>query len=86
MAKVPERMCVACRTKKNKKELVRLVVTKSGVVIDNKKQINGRGFYICHNEECFALLKKKRILNRLLSRAVLEEEYDELRESIDEKK
>lgn len=86
MTKVPERMCVACRTKKNKKELIRLVITNGCVELDNKKQLSGRGFYLCYDEACYDQLKKKRILNRLLSRAVPDEEYDRLKENIHEKK
>lgn len=86
MTKIPERMCVACRVKKEKKDLVRLVVDNGNVVLDQKKQLSGRGFYLCNDEQCFQLLKKKRVLNRLLSRAVSDEEYDLLKESIYAKK
>lgn len=86
MTKVPERMCVACRTKRDKKELIRLVIHQDKVAIDNKKQVSGRGFYLCNTEECIHLLKKRRVLNRLLSRAVADEEFDELKASINEKK
>lgn len=85
MSKVPERMCVACKSKKEKHNLLRYVIQEGNVVLDNKKHISGRGFYLCNQITCVDLLKKKRILNRVLSRAVTEEEYDALKGNIHEK-
>lgn len=50
--KVPERMCVVCRQMKPKNELIRIVNTDNGVVIDATGKLNGRGVYLCKCKEC----------------------------------
>lgn len=59
--RIPERMCVSCRQMKPKNELVRIVNTPSGVVVDLTGKLNGRGVYICRCAECItrALKNKK---------------------------
>ena len=79
-------MCVACRERKEKQDLMRFVKTDEGIVLDQTKSINGRGFYLCHNMDCYQLMCKKKILNKMLSRLVTDEEYNKIKEYIDEKK
>ncbi len=50
--KQPERMCVACRQMKPKNQLVRIVNTQLGVVIDTTGKLNGRGVYLCKCKDC----------------------------------
>lgn len=59
--KVPERMCVACRQMKPKYDLVRIVNTPNGAIVDMTGKINGRGVYLCKCKECItrALKSKK---------------------------
>lgn len=59
--KVPERMCVSCRQMKPKSELLRVVNTLNGVVVDLTGKLNGRGVYLCKCAECVqrALKNKK---------------------------
>jgi len=52
---VPERTCIACRTTGSKRELVRIVRTKEGVVIDPTSKKSGRGAYLCPLYECWEL-------------------------------
>ena len=59
---VPERTCASCRSKKAKKELVRLVLDKDNrIIIDRLQKKEGRGIYLCNNESCMTgFLKNKR--------------------------
>lgn len=59
--KIPLRMCVSCRQMKPKNELVRVVNTPNGVIVDATGKINGRGVYLCKCKECItrALNSKK---------------------------
>lgn len=59
--RIPERMCVSCRQMKPKNELLRIVNTVDGVVVDLTGKQNGRGVYICKCAECVrrALSNKK---------------------------
>jgi len=51
--KIPMRMCVSCRERFAKKELIRVVATPDGkTVIDPTGRLPGRGAYVCHNPEC----------------------------------
>ena len=50
--RIPERMCVACRQMKPKTELLRIVNTSEGVLVDGTGKLNGRGVYLCKCKEC----------------------------------
>jgi predicted RNA-binding protein YlxR (DUF448 family) len=64
---VPERTCIACRQKKAKWELVRIVRTpQGGLEIDHRGKKTGRGTYLCKKRECWDIgLKKNKIGNAL---------------------
>ncbi|MDQ7819923.1 MAG: YlxR family protein [Armatimonadota bacterium] len=50
---IPTRMCVACRTARPKRDLVRVVRTPSGaVVVDPTGKLAGRGAYVCPSVDC----------------------------------
>jgi predicted RNA-binding protein YlxR (DUF448 family) len=58
---VPIRMCIGCRRKKKKDEMLRFAQTIDGVVVaDKKKRMNGRGLYLCPDLVCFKMAQKKR--------------------------
>jgi hypothetical protein len=60
---IPQRTCVACRQKRNKKDLIRLVCAESGTVeVDMPAKKPGRGTYLCPKKDCWELALKK---NRL---------------------
>lgn len=50
--KIPERMCVVCRQMKPKTELMRIVNTVDGVIVDGTGKLNGRGVYLCKSKQC----------------------------------
>lgn len=53
MKNVVQRMCMGCNTKKDKKELIRIVASKDGnITIDKTGKLSGRGAYICDSIEC----------------------------------
>ena len=59
--KIPTRTCTGCRQVKNKKDLIRVVRDKEGnVFVDVTGRQNGRGAYICPNEECLEKAVKTR--------------------------
>lgn len=59
---LPARQCIGCRKSKPKAELLRFVKKPSGdVFFDHEGTSQGRGFYLCPDEKCFAAaLKSKR--------------------------
>lgn len=62
MAKIIERTCAICRTKKPKAELFRFLVKNNEIKFDSDQKGLGRGFYIC-SQKCWedGIKKKKRI-------------------------
>ena len=74
--KVPMRTCIACRTEKPKKELVRVVKLGDEIKLDLTGKANGRGAYVCNDKECIAKLKKQKLLNRAFACQVSDEVYD----------
>ena len=63
--RIPERMCVACRKMRPKPELIRIVNTADGVVVDGTGKLNGRGVYLCKCNDCLTkAIKSKGFLKQ----------------------
>ena len=78
--KVPMRTCIACRTCRPKRELLRIVKSEEGISLDRTGKKNGRGAYICADAACFEKLRKHRLLNKTFSCQVEESVYDAIAE------
>ncbi|MDQ0214261.1 putative RNA-binding protein YlxR (DUF448 family) [Oikeobacillus pervagus] len=77
--KIPLRKCVATGEMKPKKEMIRIVRSKEGVVsIDPTGKKSGRGAYISKDQEAILLAKKKEILSKQLNVEIDDTLYDEL--------
>ncbi len=63
----PERMCLVCRGRFAKRDLLRVVYTEEeGVRLDHSQRAPGRGAYVCCQEPCVeALLKGRRLQQQL---------------------
>ena len=67
MKHIPQRMCIGCRKMLDKGTLMRLVKTADGeIALDEKQKVLSRAWYICKNEECIKLAKKKHVLERVM--------------------
>jgi len=54
----PVRTCISCGAKRDKKELVRLVLGPPGLVVrDDSGKRRGRGAYVCLNKPCIGKLE-----------------------------
>ena len=63
--KMPLRRCVGCREMKDKKILIRVILTIEGTpVIDSGGKSPGRGAYLCRDMACIAKAQKSRGLER----------------------
>lgn len=72
--KVPMRMCVGCRTRADKRSLLRVVRTPAQeVVLDPTGKKAGRGAYICPRVECLRKALKSRALERALGMSLTPE-------------
>lgn len=64
---VPERTCVACRSRRPKRELVRVVRDPAGaVVVDKSQKQNGRGAYLCLRRSCWERALRRGALTHAL--------------------
>lgn len=73
---VPQRTCIACRLKHDKRQLTRIVRTPDGsVVVDPTGKLNGRGAYVCQQLTCWdKITENARLLNKMLMTEVTEAE------------
>ena len=76
---IPQRMCVCCRERNTKDNLIRIINRKNNLCIDNKKKYNGRAIYVCKKEDCINLLKKSNALKRYLQLDANDEFYIQLK-------
>jgi len=78
--KLPLRQCIACRTQKPKRELVRIVRNPDGILLyDAKGKMSGRGAYLCASSDCL----KKAVKNKLFSRHLDSDLSPELRAQLE---
>ena len=79
--KIPMRTCIACRTEKPKKQLIRIVKNKEGVfAVDRTGKLSGRGAYICDDKNCMTKLLKKKLLNYAFEMEVDSSVYSSIEE------
>ena len=77
--KTPERQCISCRKMFPKKDLIRVVKQSDGTYfIDKTNKSNGRGAYICNNEECINKCIKSRLLNKSFKSNINQNIYESL--------
>ncbi|MGO1579809.1 MAG: RNase P modulator RnpM [Peptoniphilaceae bacterium] len=83
LKKIPMRKCLGCGESKPKKDLIRVVKNKEeGIFLDLSGRKNGRGAYVCFNEECLEKAIKNKALNRSFQMEISDDTYEELRKSI----
>lgn len=79
--KQPLRQCIGCGQMKDKRELVRIIRDKEGkIFLDVTGKKNGRGAYICPDENCFAKVMKTKGLERALKTDIEPSVYESLKE------
>ena len=82
--KIPMRMCVGCRTMKEKRSLVRVVRAEDGSArLDLTGKMNGRGAYVCPDPECLRKAIKSRALDRALEITISPEVMERLAEEVE---
>ena len=75
---------MGCNEKKDKNNLIRIVKNKQdGINIDKTGKQEGRGAYICNNEECLKKAIKSKRLERVFEMKITDEIYNKLKNLID---
>ena len=81
--KIPQRTCMGCQTKKDKRDLVRIVRSPEGEIsVDLTGKKPGRGAYICPDLGCLNKVVKSKRLERSLETAISQEIYEKLKEQL----
>lgn len=87
MKKIVQRTCIGCNLKKDKKELLRLVFNKAGqFFVDEKGKAEGRGTYICCDEQCLEKAIKTKRIEKTLGLKLNDELCNNIRGVIIERK
>ena len=82
--KIPQRQCMGCRERKNKRDMIRVVRTTEGTVsLDFGGKMTGRGAYVCPDMECLKKCRKSRALERCLEVDIPEDVYDRLEKEME---
>ena len=79
LKKIPQRMCVSCRVRRNKADLTRVVLMPDGLVsIDSTGKKPGRGAYVCKNKDCLTQAIKAHRFDRWLKTEISSEVIEAL--------
>ena len=82
--KIPQRQCMGCRERKEKRQMLRVVRCTDGEVrLDFSGKLNGRGAYVCPQKECLVKARKSRALERCLETPIPDEVYDRMEKEME---
>ena len=85
--KIPQRQCMGCRERKEKRELIRVVRSPEGAVnLDFRGKAPGRGAYSCPDMACLKKAIRSKALERSLEVAIPDEIYARLEQEMEEGK
>lgn len=80
MKKQPQRTCMGCNEKKDKKDLIRIVKNKQNEInIDKTGKLEGRGAYICDSITCLEKAIKTKRIEKVFEQKIPDEIYERLR-------
>ena len=86
MKSIPQRTCIGCNIKKDKKDFIRIVKDKeNNISIDKTGKKNGRGAYICDNIECLEKAIKNKKIEKSFKMNIEESVYESLRGVVSDK-
>jgi len=72
------RRCIACSAQKEKGEMIRMVKPKDeSLQIDLNGKKNGRGAYICKNEDCLNKAMKSKKLEKTFEIDIIDKDFYE---------
>lgn len=81
--KIPMRKCTGCGEMKNKKEMLRVLKTAEGsIILDRTGKQNGRGAYLCQQQECLTKAFRNKGLERSLKCAIPAEVVESLKKEL----
>lgn len=80
MKKIVQRTCMGCNSKKDKKELLRIVLNKENkFFVDETGKAEGRGAYLCNDIQCLEKAIKTKRLEKVFKTTMNDELYNNIR-------
>lgn len=76
----PQRTCIVCRQKGDKRDLIRLVNTPDGLLIDPTGKREGRGAYLCRQAACHDRAMNTTILDKALRTTLTPDDRQRIRD------
>jgi predicted RNA-binding protein YlxR (DUF448 family) len=76
----PIRTCVVCRQQAGKRDLMRIVMTETGLALDPSGKRAGRGAYLCSNPACWSRAASGDVLAKALKTTLSPEDRLVLRQ------
>lgn len=81
--KIPQRKCIACQKRGDKKKLERIVKNKEGeIFVDPSGKANGRGAYVHLSEDCIERAHKHHLIERSFKTSIPDSVFEQLREEL----
>jgi predicted RNA-binding protein YlxR (DUF448 family) len=80
---VPERTCIVCRQKAEKRRLTRFVRTPEGVFADSSGKRDGRGAYLCDKPNCRQRAASTEVMAKALNVSLSEADRQRIQEVAD---
>ena len=72
---IPQRTCMVCREKNDKRRLTRIVNNQEeGILIDPTGKKTGRGAYVCQKDSCWETISRSNALELALKTPVSAEQ------------
>ena len=82
--KIPQRQCMGCRERREKRQLIRVVRSPEGQVsLDFSGKKNGRGAYLCPDPLCLKKAIKSKALDRSLEVSIPQQVIDRLEKEME---
>lgn len=82
--KIPQRKCIACQERSDKKALIRIVKNKENeIFFDPTSKANGRGAYICREMACLEKAIQSKALNRAFKTEISTQVYESLKAELE---
>lgn len=80
----PMRKCIGCLESKPKEDLIRISRYEENISVDYLGKANGRGIYLCKDEECIMKAKKKNAIQRNFKTDIPKDVVDKIFEELSE--
>lgn len=78
---VPQRTCIVCGEKRDKRSLTRVVRTAEGLQVDPTGKLEGRGAYLCEQGSCWERAITGSALSRALRMTLTDEDRKRLQQA-----